>query len=803
VQESGFDETPGLAPLHLRGEQAFAKTGETMPPYDFRVNGATQDANDLPTACVLCSHNCGLRVDVREGSLSAIRADPSNPFTAGYSCNKGYSIGKYIDHNQRVTEPQRRRPDGSFETISWDTAIAEIGTKLKQMRRNHGGQCLAIAGIGGQANHLDGPYASAFIKGFGSPWIFNALAQEKTQHPLVDKWIFGAPSSVYLHGESEQAAYTLVLGTNPVISHRGIQATRHFATLAKDPARRLVVVDPRHTETAQRADRHLAIRPGTDAQFLIAVIKILLDEQLGDPAFLARTDGVSSVQHAVHGACVAELATRCGLEKDEIYAVARNFAAAQSACIFWDLGVEQCRYSTLVAYLIRVVLVLTGNIGNPGGNRFLSTFLPHASPSRKPPPVAPESGIPALPMFGQLGYFSPNLMAEEILNTRDTRIRAVIVEGSNPMIQYADTQRVRAALEHLELLVVIEPAMSETAKLADYVLPTPVGYEKWEWALFPKGFPELYAHLRPPVVPVRGQGLPEAEIYARLAWATGIATPAPAALRWLAARKSPRVFATAFLGAVMALSKQTRKPANMLFWIYELLGPHLPAPPLAAVWALCHLVTRNRREDVTRGTGLTGSDTAIAEALFDRILAHPQGVVVGKVDEHRNLEDNLRHPDQRMKLAHTAMLAELSRALLDPMTPPPDYPMILQAGRRTRWNANTIHRDPSWRKGKQSGCRLYIHPNDAASHDLSPGDRVSVKSLAGEVVTDVELDSSQLPGHVSLPNGFGLTYIKPDGTEATDGICVNVLTSAHARDPFTGIPHHKWVPVRVSKVEEG
>ncbi|MGB1016583.1 MAG: molybdopterin dinucleotide binding domain-containing protein, partial [Nannocystaceae bacterium] len=310
----------------------------------------------------------------------------------------------------------------------------------------------------------------------------------------------------------------------------------------------------------------------------------------------------------------------------------------------------------------------------------------------------------------------------------------------------------------------------------------------------------LYAHLRPPVVPVRGQGLPEAEIYARLARATGIATAAPAALRWVAARKSPRTFATAFLGAVMTLSKQSRQPANMLFWIYELLGPHLPAPPLAAVWALSHLVTRNRRDDITRGTGLKGSDAAVAEALFDRILAHPQGVVVGKCDEHRNLENNLRHPDKRIKLAHAAMLAELARALLDPMTPPPGYPLILQAGRRTRWNANTIHRDPSWRKGKQSGCRLYIHPNDATSQGLRGGDRVAVKSSAGEVFTVAELDSSQLSGHVSLPNGFGMTYLKPDGTETTDGVSVNVLTSAHARDPFTGIPHHKWVPVQVTKV---
>lgn len=770
--------------------------------YTFQDNGAASDARDLPTACVLCSHNCGLRVDVADGRIDAIRADESNPFTQGYSCHKGYSIGRYVQHAQRVETPLRRRPDGSFEAIDWDTAFAEIGARLAQIRKAHGKKSLAIAGVGGQGNHLDGPYASAFIKGYGSPWIFNALAQEKTQHSLVDGWVFGAPSTVYLHADAEHSAHVLVLGTNPVVSHRGTQPTRRFNAIHKDDGRTLTVVDPRASETARRADTHLAIRPGADAQFLLALVKVLLDEDLVDAGFAAKTAGIVTLRAALASADVERLAAVCGLSPDAIRAEARRFAGADSASIFWDLGVEQCRYSTLIAYLMRVVLVLTGNVGNPGGCGFLTTFLPdpgHRPP--KPQPIAPESGIPAIPLLSQLGYFSPNLMAEEILNDRPDRIRAVIVEGSNPMIQYADTHRVQAALEALDLLVVIEPAMTETAQLADYVLPTPTGYEKWEWSLFPKGFPEVFVQLRPPVVPLRGQGLPEAEIYHRLALASGVATRAPAGLRAACARLSPRRAPTAFLGSVMSLAKRSKRSANQMFWLYELIGPHLTAPPLAAVWALSHLFVRSRKDDVLRcwtppkSPRLGSDDSALAEALFERIMAHPEGVAVAAVDPTTNLADNLRHPDGQIHLAHGPMLAEIQRALADDARPPADRPYILQAGRRTRWTANSIQRDPAWRKGRTSACALYIHADDAASLGVADGDRITVASATYAAEAIVAIDASQQPGHVSLPNGFGMRW--GDGRV---GVRINELTASAARDPFTGVPHHKWVPVSLQAV---
>src|SRR6185295_2010024 len=202
------------------------------------------DATDLPTVCVLCSHNCGVRVDVAGGRIVAVRADETNPITTGYICNKAVSIPHYVRHAERVEHPLRRRADGTFERVSWDVAIAEIGAR-------HSTRAIGLVGIGGQGNHMDAPYGLGFLRALGSRRWFNAFAQEKTQHNLLDQWMFDASPSTYLHPDVEHARFMLVLGTNPRISNRGHNPTETFKRFAEDRTRTLVVVDPRETETTR------------------------------------------------------------------------------------------------------------------------------------------------------------------------------------------------------------------------------------------------------------------------------------------------------------------------------------------------------------------------------------------------------------------------------------------------------------------------------------------------------------------------------------------------------------------------
>ena len=768
------------------------------------------DATDLATVCVLCSHNCGIRVDVARGRIAAIRADETNPITHGYICNKGFSIPLYVDHVQRVQHPLRRRPDGEFERITWDTAISEIALKLNDVRRRHSPRAIGLVGIGGQANHMDAPYGLGFLRGLGSRKWFNAFAQEKTQHNLMDQWMFNASPAVFLHADTAHTRFLLVLGTNPRISQRGHNATDTFRAIAEDPARTLVVVDPRETETTRQSDRHLRVRPGTDVYLLLGMAATIVRDGLTDEAFIReKTHDFEVLREALTAVDVAEMAARCGVEAAAIVETATGFARAASAAIFYDLGIEQAPFSTLNSYLIRVLLAVTGNLGRRGGAVFFESFLPpFLDPAlKREPERALVSGIPAIAAMGNFGMFSPTLVPEEVLADHPERLRALIVEGANPILSYSDAGRWREAREHLDLLVVIEPAMTETARLADYVLPTPVGYEKWEIAGFPKGYPEVFIQLRPPVVPGPPEALPEPEIYARLAEATGIFAEPPAALHDIAPRAVEADGAALFLATAQQLAAETPRgadPNQLLFWAYRTLGPHLASPSLAAVWLQCQLNAMLRTDAVLRTLGSdwqAKTPFGIGSELFRRVLDHPEGMEMARVSEETNLDDHINFDDKRVRLAPKEMVEEVGRAVATPPARDPRYPFVLAAGLRTHWTANTIQRDPKWRKGRGPHCALNLSRGDALRLGVHAGDEVRVSTPRGSVVLPAQIDAKLLDGHVWMPNGFGMLYpAGGNGVLERHGANQNELTDTADRDPFTGIPHHRYVLCRIERV---
>ncbi len=763
------------------------------------------DATDLATVCVLCSHNCGLRVDVAGGRITGVRADESSPITKGYICNKAFSIHHYVEHAQRLEHPLRRRSDGTFERITWEQAIAEIAARLTAIRDQHSPRAIGLVGIGGQANHMDAPYGLTFLSAFGSKRWFNAFAQEKTQHFLVAQWLFDAPPTAFFHPDIENTHFLLMMGTNPKISNRGHNATDTFKSLAANPGQKVVVLDPRDTETTRTADRHLKIKPGSDVYVLLGMAAVLVSsEGLVDAPFVAeRTHGFEVLRQALAEIDVDEMARRAGIATEDLLQLAREFAQAESAAIMFDLAVEHNLFSTLTSYLIQALSVLTGNVGRRGGNVFPEGLTPaeHSPKRHAEPERALASGIRAISAMGGYGMFSPTLVPEEILLDHPERLRALIVEGANPLLSYSDTQRWLEARQKLDLLVVVEPAMTETAQLADYVLPTPVGYEKWEIAGFPKGYPEIYVQLRPPVVPGPPEALPEPEIYTRLAEAMGLVSAPPPELAALAEHALEPEGAAAYLGAMMTASGGSQ--AALLFWGYRTLGPHLPSPALAAIWAQVYANAFTRTDAVLRTLGEEWREQgpfAIGAEMFRRVLQHPEGVEIARVDSEHALDAVIGFEDKKIRLAPPEMVGEIARAAHTDRPTDPEYPFVLAAGLRTQWTANTIQRDPTWRKGRGPHCALNLSPGDAETLGIASGDRVRLSTRRGAVELPAAVDKRLQQGHVWVANGFGTRYPKGDSGELeTNGVNLNMLTASEDRDPFTGCPQHKYTLCRVER----
>ncbi|GII65843.1 molybdopterin oxidoreductase [Sphaerisporangium krabiense] len=748
------------------------------------------DTEWRPTACVLCASNCGIEVRLDGRRFERVRGDRAHPSSQGYTCEKPLRLDHYQNAADRLTHPLRRRPDGTFERITWDVAIAEVAAALSRVRDAHGGETIFYYGGGGQGNHLGGSYAGALMRALGARYRSNALAQEKTGLYWVSDRMLGT----MVTGDFEHCEVALFIGKNPWQSH-GVPRTRPtLREIARDPRRCLIVIDPRRTETAELADIHLRPRPGADAWLLAALAAVLVQEDLIARDWLAaHATGLEEVRAALRHVPVAGYCATAGVPEEQVRRAARRIAAAAGVAVFEDLGVQMNRHSTLNSYLDNLLWLLTGNFGRPGANNPPILFAPFISFSHHGPKrdrVSPVAGARIIS-----GLVPANVIADEILTDHPRRYRAMLVESANPAHSIADSPRTREALAALDLLVVVDVAMTETARLAHYVLPAPSQFEKWEATFFTLETPVNQFHLRRPVLdpPPGADLLPEPEIYARLCEAIGALPEERVRPLREAAGRGRREFARAFLAAV----EDPGQAAVAAVLLYRALGPTLPggAAAAASLWAHAVRVARAHPEAVRRA-GIDGEGVDLGDRLFDAILAAPSGLVFA-VDAPGDAWRRLGTPDKKVHLALPDLLEELAGLATGPEASP-DYPFVLSAGERRSFTANTIIRDPAWRRRDPHGT-LRISPQDAEELGLADGSRARVTTRRGSAEATVEITETLLPGHISLPNGLGLAYPGEPG-EVTTGAAPNELTSARDRDPYAGTPWHKHVPARVEAV---
>ncbi len=736
------------------------------------------------TGCVLCGQNCGLEVLVENNRMVKVKPDKDNPRSQGYACRKGLNIAYHQHHDQRLTHPLKKVGD-DFIKISWDQAITEIAEKLRSIVGENGPRSLAFMGIGGLGCQSEAAFGLRLLRTLGSRYYYNALAGELTG--LF--WGYGRTVGRQYNftiSDHDRTDMLLAIGWNGWMSHQMPQARRHLGEMSKNPDKLLVVIDPRRSETAERADIHLAIRPGTDALLTRAMIAIILQEGWQNQEYIDRyVSGFDKVKPWFMEFDAREACRVCELDYELVREVSRLFATRKSS-LHQDLGVLMNRHSTVTTYLEIILLAVCGRLFVPGGNVVPGCLVPIGSHTDERDPKnwrTVATDFPAL-----LGIHPPNVMPEEIMSGHPERLRAVFVSQSNPLRSFADTTAYEEAFSRLDLLVTIDIAMTETAAMSHYVLPARSAYESWDTTYFQVNFPEVYCQMRRPIVEAAGEPLEISEIWTRLAEKMGIVPAIPESL-YESAGKSRLEYGQALY---MYIQSDPRAVAAMPFVVAKTLGKEMGSVNLAWMWALLQIAPRGFKENAVRAgfkPGLTMGDE-----IFQAVIDHPEGLWIGKADPDNNFA-NLRTEDKRLNLyipeVEEWVCSITPGSEKEQLQADGNYPFILMAGRHMDMNANNMMRNPEWNKGRRA-CTLAMNPGDAEKLNLVDGQKVKVSTEAGSVEIELEITGAARLGQVIIPHGFGLSY-----NGKVYGVGVNRLTKNTHRDPIAGIPLHRYVRCRV------
>jgi len=725
-----------------------------------------------------------LEILVEDNRMVKVRPDKDNVRSEGYVCRKGLNVPFHQHHADRLTHPLKK-VNGGFQVISWEQAIDEIAIKLREILDTYGPRSLAYMGGGGQGCHFEAAFGVRLLRALGSRWHYSAVAQEfggvqwVAGRSLGRQYMFTGPD----HHETD---LLLAIGWNGWMSHQMPQARRVLSQFSRDPEKLLVVIDPRKSETAERADIHLAIRPGTDALLTRAMIAIILQEGWQNQDYIDRhVNGFELIRPWFQDFDARSAIEVCELDYEQVREVSRLIAIRKTS-MHPDLGIFMNRHSTLTSYLHMILLAICGRWCVPGGNIIPGWLMPLGSHSDERDPKAWRTLATNFPAI--VGTYPPNVMPEEIMSDHPERLRAVLIAGSNPLRSYADTTAYEQAFSQLDLLVTVELAMTETAALSHYVLPARSAYESWDGTFFPHTYPEVFFQMRRPIIKPEGEPVEAGEVWVRLADRMGLIPPVPDELHQ-AASKGRSEFGQALMKYLQANPKAA---AMMPFILAKTLGRVLGSVNLAALWGILQTMPKSTRENAARVGFKPGP--LMGEEIFQAILDRPEGLWIGRMDPEKNM-DELKTEDGKIHV----YAPEMEEWLLS-VTPEnekkalernSEYPLILLAGRHMDMNANTLMRNPDWNQGKRA-CTLAMNPEDAEIMGFRDGQMVKVITEAGSEEIELEITDAARKGQVIMPHGFGLVY---DGKKY--GANVNRLTKNTNRDQFAATPLHRYVPCRV------
>ena len=714
--------------------------------------------------CRACQAQCGLIVDFENGRPVATHGDKGNPVYFGYSCIKGRDYADDHASPNRLWHSQTRTNDGTYRDIGWQTAAAEIAQKLKPVIETHGPNSVALyLGTFGFNNFCTHAFAHALMRAIGSDMLFNPASIDQPGKaiaaPLHGPWLAGP----YRPGESDGI---LLVGTNPLVSMNGGLGMNPARMLHEGKKRgmQLIVIDPRKTESAQKADLHLQAKPGQDAVILAAMARQIIEDNLYDKDFVAEdTQGFDALKAALAPFTPQAAAAQAGLTPDEIIKAARMQATWQKGSVSVGTGPNMAGFGNIAEYMGLVLTSLLGQwrrAGEVRGNSgvFIKPF----------PPIAATPG-PGL----ALGYgkklrtrgleqtaagLPTGALADEILTAGEGQVKALFVIGGNPMLTWPDQIKTKAAMEALDLLVSIDPRMSKTSQLADYVIAPKMPYEAYGTTALMEylgnfvagwGFEQSYGQISEPIL-----SMPDdsdiCDEYAFLhAIAAGLGKP-------LEVTSLAPVIPAEAAGQTTQIDLETC-PEPLEAWDAALKG------------AACKPSELYKDPEAHKGK--------LVEDQGTEIMAKPDGWL-GKLD-----------------LASPLLMEELGEVAetLAQAEDTPAYPFRLISRRLTELHNSNWHENASQHR-KRPHQVAFMNPADLADLELDEGDAIKVTSERATIQCIVEPADDIRRGCLSVPHGWGGSGNQPSGN-------TNLLIfNDRDYDKHTGIPRMSAIPVQVKSL---
>ncbi|BBY63715.1 dehydrogenase [Mycolicibacterium helvum] len=731
--------------------------------------------------CPLCEATCGLVLTIDDNDrVSSARGDRDDVFSHGFICPKGASFAELDNDPDRLPNPLVRR-GGELVEATWAEAFTAAAEGLQRVIADTGSTSVAVYLGNPNAHTIAGSlYGPVVIKSLGTRQVYSASTLDQMPKHVSCGYLYGNPLA-FTVPDLDRTDYLVIIGANPLVSNGSLATAADFPGKIKALRRRggtLVVIDPSRTRTAELADRHLPVRPGSDAALLFAIVHVLFDEGLVDLGRLAdHVTGLDRVRAAALDFPPDAVAEHCGVGSDEIRTLAREIAAAPSAAVYGRIGTSTVEFGTLTSWLVDVVNILTGNLDRPGGVMFASSPIAGA-----PRPARPGRGFATGRWRSRVSGHREVLsempavaLAEEIETPGEGQIRAMITIAGNPVLSAPDGARLQDALAGVDFMVSVDPYLNETTRHADVILPPPPPSRAAHFDLALSGaVVRNNARFSPPVLPLADDRPDECEILARLTLIVlGLGPDA-----------DPNLVDDQVIGST--LSK-------------EVADEHSPVAGRSVDELTAMLPDGRgfeRRLDMMLRLGPFGDGFgANPDGLtLQRVKDAPHGVDLGALVPR--IPEVLRTPSGTVELDPEPILADIPR-LLASLASEPGF--LLIGRRHLRSNNSWMHNLPAL-SGGSNRCTLQIHPDDATRLGLD--DMAVVTGPGGKLEVPVEITDAIRPGVVSLPHGWGHTEpgTRMQVAARDPGVNVNSLNDGTLLDPLSGTAVLNGLPVEVAPV---